>query len=539
MLIDEFLFGLKTVYEATPLKNLMGDLNQAGDVAEKNAQKTNNAVEQITKKSESGFKGLLGKFGSFTGKLAMFTGGIGVLAYGIARFSGTALEWLEKLDKESADTIRGVIGEAQEAFAAAGEQIGEVFTNIKRDVLLSVLPYITLIISKIKNWIAANKELIQSGLERIKTVLAGISGALQNVIKFIDRVIGFKTALLILAGVFLYLKRAMIFNSAASGFALLMNPITWVIAAIGLVILLIDDLMTYMDGGDSLFGEYWDPIIEGAQELIIWVQKIVGALLAWWDEAGPAIMATLSTIWGYVKTVIGAIVGFIVKRWDVIKRAFAGVFQAIKGILQIFIGYWRLVMSLITGDTEETGKAIEQIWEGIKNFFVGVGEFVLAVFELLGDAIMALWGVVVDWIQWKWIVFKSKLSDIWNSLKGVVSNVLEGIKKACSDAVQWILDKFKPVSEMISGIGSALSNLFGSGGTIDIKAVPNAVNAASKSPAPNGQGGGGNNVKVDQTNKNTVNVYGTDPNAIGKVVEAKLNSANRNASRNVKSVIGP
>lgn len=89
MLIDEFLFAIKTVYDASPIKNLMGDLNQAGDVAEKNVQKTNNAVEQLIKKSDGGFKNLLGKFGSFTGKLALFTGGVGALVYGISRFSGT------------------------------------------------------------------------------------------------------------------------------------------------------------------------------------------------------------------------------------------------------------------------------------------------------------------------------------------------------------------------------------------------------------------------------------------------------------------
>ena len=41
------------------------------------------------------------------------------------------------------------------------------------------------------------------------------------------------------------------------GLAMLANPLTWLITGIGLLILAIDDLVVYMHGGKSAFGEFW------------------------------------------------------------------------------------------------------------------------------------------------------------------------------------------------------------------------------------------------------------------------------------------
>lgn len=387
-----------------------------------------------------------------------------------------------------------------------------------------------------------------------------------------------------------------VFQVGQAGFALLMSPITWVVAVIALVIFLVNDLMTYLNGGESVLGSFWDPFIEVAREIIPLMQDVVNAWLSLWEIVGPVLIESMTTIWTLVKTVVGGIVDFVVKRWDVIKSAFAGAFQAIKGILQIFVGAYRLVMSLITGDTEATGQAIEQIWEGVKNFFVGIGNFILSVFELLADASMAVLALIVDWLigEWEkvvnffsslgevilsacaaigpavmaimaviverllglWDGFRERFSNIWKGLGEAVSNVFAGIGTACSETVASILEQFKPVTDLFSSIGNTISGFFG-GDKSDVNAISGAVlgqfgevagrgmmtlgktvgGGASNAFAPTGYAAG-KSVSLAQNSTNQFNITGSDSETIARVVAREMIRVNRIATQNAGSLIG-
>ncbi|WP_230577704.1 hypothetical protein [Xylella fastidiosa] len=49
----------------------------------------------------------------------------------------------------------------------------------------------------------------------------------------------------------------------ARAFAL--NPLTWLIAGIVALVALVDDFITYLDGGESLLGAFWGPLIAYAK----------------------------------------------------------------------------------------------------------------------------------------------------------------------------------------------------------------------------------------------------------------------------------
>ncbi len=56
----------------------------------------------------------------------------------------------------------------------------------------------------------------------------------------------------------------MIFRAVlARAFAL--NPVTWLIAGIVALVALVDDFITYLDGGESLLGAFWGPLITYAK----------------------------------------------------------------------------------------------------------------------------------------------------------------------------------------------------------------------------------------------------------------------------------
>jgi len=133
--------------------------------------------------------------------------------------------------------------------------------------------------------------------------------------------------------------------------------------------LLIDDLMVYMDGGDSLFGEYWQPLIDGAKLVYntiklywnyikaIWsgnseeiksiskklfdscIQIFVN-LFNWIKSLLPAMLKSILTFFGMSESEarkvvdrIGKIFGFI---FDLITLPFRKGYQLICGIMDLF-----------------------------------------------------------------------------------------------------------------------------------------------------------------------------------------------------------
>lgn len=65
-----------------------------------------------------------------------------------------------------------------------------------------------------------------------------------------------KSGIMLVAGAMLYLKGALVFNAAKSGVPTLAasSPVGALAVAIAGIIFLIDDLMKYLDGGDSVLG---------------------------------------------------------------------------------------------------------------------------------------------------------------------------------------------------------------------------------------------------------------------------------------------
>ncbi|WP_058569298.1 hypothetical protein [Xylella fastidiosa] len=107
-------------------------------------------------------------------------------------------------------------------------------------------------------------------------ILIAAGTAVWNVIRAVNsavnQTIGWKAALLAVGAVL------------ARAFAL--NPVTWLIAGIVALVALVDDFMTYLDGGESLLGAFWGPLIAYAKRAKAVIEhltptlKAVGVLLA-------------------------------------------------------------------------------------------------------------------------------------------------------------------------------------------------------------------------------------------------------------------
>ncbi|PHO20798.1 tail length tape measure protein [Aggregatibacter actinomycetemcomitans] len=183
---------------------------------------------------------------------------------------------------ELADKLTLGVGNAENAKTAAAfkdnmTQLTQVFTAMGEYLSLRIAPAISRIIERFTKWFSENNDLIKAilnGFGRVFSFLFELAGAIDNVV---SNTIGWRTVIYTLGAALLWLSRRMILAFAT-------NPIGLAIMAIAGLILIIDDFITWLQGGESAFGDFYQSVADGLQ----WIEDKWDELVAWikekWDE---------------------------------------------------------------------------------------------------------------------------------------------------------------------------------------------------------------------------------------------------------------
>lgn len=382
--------GAAAVAMANEANKINGDLDTIGESAAQGAEEAGKKAEEAGR-SMSKLKmiavGVGAVIGFVSGKVLGFLDSAIAGAKNLAQEKGLLFD-ISKQELQQAD-------EYQEAMKKTGLSI----ESIKTKIALNLVPQLTAITQKFNDWLGANKELIAAGLTKViqwgGKFFQVIINTGRAIGKVIEHTIGWKGALALLAGAFLYLNRAM-----------LMNPITWVVAGIVGLMLLLDDLMVYLDGGESLFGDFWGACVG-------WIKDVI----AWWNE-----------FYASNKEILDAVFAAWSKGWEAIKTIFGGVFDYIKNLMKLIVG-------IFTGDTDLIGEAwqgmsdaIEKMWEGLKLYFS-------AVFDFLGAL---------------WTGYSKAASKAWDAVIRVVRRVFDWIKNGVKTVVNAVKTTFLAVVDFIA-----------------------------------------------------------------------------------------
>lgn len=282
--------------------------------------------------------------------------------------------------------------------------------DLSAKIMRSVSPAIKWLIDKLNdfsNWIDRNQN---------------------NIIRFFSVVAGVITAILIPA--FLQLAVAM-----------LTNPLTWIIGLIGLLILVIDDLVTYLRGGESVLGVFWKPLIEFTKTAWQWLTKLYDAFIN--STAFKAFQTAFSSI---VKHLING----LSQLWDLCVRVFdaimtggedlnglvtvvVGVFNMIGGALETLIGSMQLLfgafIAVFTGDTEALKNAWIVVCDGLTTASKGAFKVIDGIFTSIKnlfsevvDVIDRMISAIVDF--GKAIVNALNIDGLIEKVKNGLSNIL-------------------------------------------------------------------------------------------------------------------
>lgn len=282
--------------------------------------------------------------------------------------------------------------------------------DLSAKIMRSVSPAIKWLIDKLNdfsNWIDRNQN---------------------NIIRFLSVVAGTITALLIPSFIKL-------------GIAMLTNPLTWIIGLLGVLILLIDDLVTYLRGGESALGVFWKPLIEYTKTAWEWLQKLYNAFVN--STAFKAFSASfmsilrhltngLNQLWQLCETVFNAIMTGG-EDLNGLVAVVVGVFNVIGGAVETLVGVLELLfgglIAVFTGDTEALKNAWIVVCDGLTTASKGAFKVIDGIFtsiknlfnEVL-DVIDRMIGAIVDF--GKAIVNALNIDGLIEKVKSGLSNIL-------------------------------------------------------------------------------------------------------------------
>lgn len=321
-----------------------------------------------------------------------------------------------------------------------------------------LLPILTPLLDKLKNWLQRFKELdsetqkqivkmgllaaaigpvllvvgkLTSGIGSILTVggslfkwlgkvsssLAAVGSSLGQVALKVSGIIAIIGALV---GAFTYLwqtnedfrnKIIGIWESIKGSFEQLCSGIVERLNALGLEFESISEVFKAIWQG---FTDYLAPIFEGAFNLVaIAFQGFVDVFFGIWDTFSALFQGDWEGFWNGISEILSGI-------WNAIVSLFENALNTIKGVVDVFLGWF--------------GTSTENVFNRVKNFISNVWNSIKNSISNTVNAIRSTIGGAWDWI-------KTKTTNVWN-----------GIKSAIMTPVNWVKDRLAGAVNAIKGL---------------------------------------------------------------------------------------
>lgn len=225
---------------------------------------------------------------------------------------------------------------------------------------------------------------------------------------------------------------ALIPNFLKLASAMMMNPITWILAALVGLIAVIDDLVVWLHGGNSALDSFWsqfgsrEEVLEKIQNAIKWLTTTfkdmlntfvdsIKDIIKWFSEFWTSSNGTsrvISTLKNAFKA-LGTVIEDIKVIWaelvamfsdngflDDLKDAFDGTLTIVLSIFNGFFialkGIFGLIKGILTGDWGSFNKACDEAVENAKKAFSGLWKAVKAVFNQIWEFTKDIFGKIAN-----------------------------------------------------------------------------------------------------------------------------------------------
>lgn len=236
---------------------------------------------------------------------------------------------------------------------------------------------------------------------------------------------------------------AAVVATAAWTAALLLNPITWIVLGIGLLVAAIVWLIMNWDTAVAWITEVWGG-------LMTWLGSVIDGFVAWWNGIWTAVGQWISDVWSGFTSFVG----------DVFRNFMLGIQIIGNGIASWWTGLWSGIGSFFT-----------DLWNNIVNFVMGVIQgyvsFVMGIFNGFLGFWNGLWTNVGNFFRSTWEgalafvrgipqaifdVFTGAATWLYDIGKNIVQGLWNGLKSIWESVSSWFQDTFGGIIDTVAGI---------------------------------------------------------------------------------------
>lgn len=442
------------VNSAQKLENDTKNALQNVDNSAKNINNTLLQAEEQTKKAGSSFETMTSKWGGalkglFTSILAPIAGAMtaGAVLKGyfsdvaqVAQMTGAYSSKMEEWRKKR-NMLARVNKEDIELYKKIREgmfKFNESMANVSATIMRSISPAIKFLVGlldKFSNWLNANQN---------------------NIVRFIK----------ILA---VTISVALIPSLIRMGKALLMNPLTWIIATLGVLVLIIDDLITYINGGDSALSGLWSQFGTGEEigkalnstlQNLMEILSVIGKPLAVLASGFGVFKIAQTVIGGVVKGIYAMRTALTVLTAHPIIAFLTAIIALIMWLVDAFNragGDWSKVFDIMAQDVIDFLNLFGGLGDKLKEYFVSLFEFISNIFNAFKDYFLNVFSILTD----SNLSFFDKVKGIFNAFIELIGNVaklvIDRFKEAFNTVVNIFAKIFEPIDNALNG---ALSNIW-------------------------------------------------------------------------------
>lgn len=260
---------------------------------------------------------------------------------------------------------------------------------------------------------------------------------------------------------------AAVVATAAWTVALLANPITWIVLAIGALVAGIVWLVMNWDTAVAWITEVWGGFLS-------WVTGVVDGFVSWWNGMWAGFASWIGEVWsgftswitqvwqGFIDWVVGVVEGFVGwwnGIWAAVGKFFSDAWNnLVNWVRAIWTGWMAWIQAIVTGfvsywrnSWNQVGAFINQVWQGFASTVTGIWN------GFVGFIRGALNGFVTYWIG-LWNTTKNGAIEIWNGTINWFRGIPGMIMGVFSAAGQWLYNTGR---DIINGLWNGLRAVAG------------------------------------------------------------------------------
>lgn len=391
-------------------------------------------------------------------------------------------EGVEEL-KKGAHKLGGVI--PPEAIKRAVEfkrSLAELQFGLKgliAQVALAALPALDRLVKEFKNWIAVNKEWIALRLEDLfKGIIAGVErffalikqGAavfeplIEAVKEFVPEMDGAVLVTHLITGALFAL--ALVLSPLLIKFAL-------VAAGVAIVSAVFEDLFTYLEGGESVIGAFFE------------------AFEARWPNLTKAIK----------------FVG------ELLKDNFIRGLETIKELVGVFGEGWSDLFGAIGDELDALAGPLVEFFDSLSERFPALTQMFRSIATILKSTLIAAFKALIEILKEMFAVL-GKVLGVLGSLFGKIVDMFEWAAGKLGYGTKEMADSVNELAGLIENAPTSAKNMLSAGGYLP-----------SQQMARQGIGGG---TQINDNKTVTINVATNDPVQAGNIIHQKINLADIN-----------